>query len=210
MRATGFTFILSIVAVCSIGCEKFGSDDAHATSRLGGVAIIDLDKLATQLGRDVQMVDSLQQQQQSLSEQLKVVQASFVEQIDQKKVEFGEELTDEQTQQLLGMQQQAGFKLNQARQRAIGNLNQHRVQLIASFREEVKPVVRKVAAAKGLSIVITKNDTVVFTHEDTVDITDDVALALKASRPVKSPNPPQNTPKSRQTATPTSGQAKSQ
>ncbi len=187
MRTSAFLTVAGVASLLLTGCGWFGGDaDSHSSK--GGVAVLDLDEVAKILGRDTVMANSLKERQESLSEQLKTVQASYVKQIDEKKTEFGlgdegVELTDEQTKTLLGMQRQAGLQLNEVRQKAINNLSAHRVQLISAFRSEVKPIAESVAAELGMSIVITKNDSVVFSYVDTVDITKDVASRLKAHSP---------------------------
>ena len=55
--------------------------------------------------------------------------------------------------------------------------------MINRFREEVKSVARKVASDKGLSIVVTKNDSVIFAYDSTVDITNEVADQLLLAAP---------------------------
>ena len=180
MRPTRLTVIVSLLAVCLAGCGKFGWNGSQDGSKSGGVAVIDLDQVAKSVGRDIQMVNALEHRQQSLNEQLQVVQASFVKQISERKEAAGEEPNEEQAKELVGMQREAGLRLNQVRKQALNNLSQHRIQLIASFREEVKPIAQKVAADKGLSIVVSKNDSVVFTYDNAVDITNDVVIAMKA------------------------------
>jgi Skp family chaperone for outer membrane proteins len=190
MRTSAFVTVAALVSLCVSGCGWFGGkNDTEAKvekSVPGRVAVVDLDEIARRVGRDQYMIDTLKQTQQTLNERLEVVQASYVKQIKQKQETLGVgnegvEITDEDTKTLLGMQREAGLNLNQARKEAISSLTQRRTQLVASFRNEVRPIASEVAKEKGLSIVLTKNDTVLFTHEDAVDITDEVAKRLRTS-----------------------------
>lgn len=186
MRASTFVIAAGLVALSMAGCNK---DETHVHApqdEHGRVAVVDLNEVARRLGRDQYMAAALKQSQQSLNEQLGVVQAAYVKEIEKKKEELGivgedVELNDEAVKTLLGMRQQANVNLNQARQQAISSLGQVRTKLIADFRSEVRPVASQVAKDKGLSVVLTKNDSVLFTHDDAIDITDEVAKQLKAS-----------------------------
>lgn len=185
LRATNCVCVLGLAAIAlTAGCQK--APDAPAT---GSVAVIDLDAVARQLGRDTQMAESIKERESSLNEQLQVVQASYQKQITDKKDRLGTEPTDQQTLELTQLQRQAGMNLNQVLVQARESLGQHRVQLIARFREEVKPVAREVAAEKGLSVVVTKNDTVVFAYPSEVDITDAVAAKMLSRQPAAALRP---------------------
>lgn len=187
------THTLVAIAVFSIlgvsGCGN--KDDAQVKTekqKPGRVAVVDLNEVARRLGRDQYMVSALKQTQQSLNESLKVVQASYVEQIKEKQEELGVgqegvKIEDDEAKKLLGMQQQANLNVNQARKQAISRLSQQRTRLISDFRNEVRPIADKVAKEKGLTIVLTKSDTILFSHDDSVDITDEVAKRLKAISP---------------------------
>lgn len=190
MHKSAFVLFAGISTLVVSGCGWFGGKDdgqAKAEKALpGGVAVVDLDEVARRLGRDQYMLDTLKQTQQTLNERLEVVQASYVKQIEEKQEALGVgkegvEISEDATKTLLGMKRQAGLNLNQARKQAISSLTQQRTQLVANFRSEVRPVASEVAKEKGLSIVLSKNDTVLFTHEDAVDITAEVAKRLKAS-----------------------------
>jgi Skp family chaperone for outer membrane proteins len=163
--------------------------DGHGS---GGVAVIDLDEVAKRLGRDVDMVNSMQQAQTSLNQQLANIQTNFQKQFEDTKKDFGEQPTDEQQQHLTTLGKQINGKLNETVQQARNNLSQHRVSLINRFREEVKPTALAAASERGLSVVATKNDTVIFAHGSSVDITDRVVelmLARAASKPAPAAAP---------------------
>jgi Skp family chaperone for outer membrane proteins len=77
------------------------------------------------------------------------------------------------------MGRQATASLNQVQQKAKSDLNQHRVQIVQQFRDEIKPIARQVASEKGLSIIVTRNETVVFDFTSAVDITEDVVRKMQ-------------------------------
>lgn len=176
--------VASLVIAFLVGC---GQQDVKPAADPGGVAVIDLDAVAKQLGRDVQMSNAAKQQADLLNEQLKQYQVTLRSQFDQKKNEFGveppeteEELKKQQTELQL-IDRQLGTQLNQARAKAQQNLNASKLRLIYEFREEVKPVAQSVATELGLSTVVTKNDSVVFAYASAVDITERVAERMRGS-----------------------------
>ena len=77
------------------------------------------------------------------------------------------------------MGRQASANLNQVQQKAKNDLSQHGAQLVQQFRDEVKPIARQVASEKGLSIIVTRNETVVFDFTSAVDITEDVVRKMR-------------------------------
>jgi Skp family chaperone for outer membrane proteins len=179
-----------VASLICCGCQKnphpnpvSQANTAGAAGALGTVAVIDLDAVARQIGRSEIMVASIKQREATLNQQLRGVQTSYQQQLRKKQEEFGDEATGDASQQLALLQRQVHHNLNQCRTQAQTDLNRHRLQLIAQFREEVKPLARQVAAEKGLSIVVTKNDAVVFTYTSAVDITDEVATRLIAQTP---------------------------
>ncbi|QDU95015.1 OmpH family outer membrane protein [Lignipirellula cremea] len=173
-------FVLATVCLTAIGCNSASSPS--------GVAVIDLDEVARRLGRDIKMTEMIKAGEGVVNQQLATVQASYEQQLSDKKAEFGEEATEEANKTLAQMHQQASFQFNQARQQAAAKLSQHRAQLIQQFREEVKPIAREAAAAKGYNIVLTKNDSVLFDFASTHDVTEEVIAAMSKSD-YKAPQP---------------------
>ncbi len=170
-----FMMFSLFLAVAAIGC---GSDEPQ----LGSVAILDLDAVAKRLGRDLEMADSLQQRESVLNQQLAVVQTSFQNELNEKQSEFGVELADDETQELLGLRRTANLKLNSVRQKAQGNLARYRRSIVNQFREEAKPIARQIAEEKGVKIVLTKNDFVVFSFDSVIDITEEVIARMTAQK----------------------------
>ncbi|MCH2204093.1 MAG: OmpH family outer membrane protein [Fuerstiella sp.] len=159
------------------------------TQHSGGVAVVDLDRVAKELGRDVTMVQQLQQQQTGLTQKLAAVKSSFEKQLTETFEELPETPDEEQTKQLLNMKRNANIRLATYRKQAGTALEQMKNSVITSFRSEAMPVARDVAKERGLSVVLTSNDSVVFTFDKTVDITDDVIARLETTTPMLSSAP---------------------
>jgi Skp family chaperone for outer membrane proteins len=164
------------------GCNRSeGPSPANrqAQNVLGAVAVIDLDTVAQKLGRDKKMSESIQQHEAALNQQLANIKVSYEKEISDKQSQFGQAPSQEQVQLLSNMSRQATASLNQVQQKAKSDLNQHRVQIVQQFRDEVKPIARQVASEKGLSIIVTRNETVVFDFTSAVDITEDVVRKMQ-------------------------------
>jgi Skp family chaperone for outer membrane proteins len=174
MKYSWLLFVVSFVLAFS-GCDRNKDSDSMS------VAIVDLDLIAKRLGRDAQMKQSIEQRQLNLNQQIQSVQSSFLEQLKTKQSEFGDSPSEEQSGLLLAMQREANLKLNSVRQQAQGNMTQFEQSVINQFREEAKPIAQKLAAKKGCKIVLTKNDTVIFSFDSVVDITEDVVAQMKES-----------------------------
>jgi Skp family chaperone for outer membrane proteins len=167
------------------GCNRHAASTTPAT--VGAVAVIDLDEIARRLGSDKQIVNSISQRQNSLSQQLVDLAKSYSQQIDEQKKKLAESGGEKGDVTLANWQQQANAKLNQVKQQAEVQLQQHRAQLIAQFREEIKPIARRVAQARGLSVIVTKNDSMLYDFAPATDITDAVVAELQATRQPAAP-----------------------
>lgn len=179
-----YVFMLLFCGIgITAGCNRSGGTAASASNANRGVAVIDLDEVAKRLGRDVVMQESLQQAAGTLNQQFAAIQASYESKFEETKSEVGEAPTDEQAQQLNALGQQLNLRLNQTRQVAQTKLSQHRLQLINLFREEVKPIARQVAKERGLDVVVSKNDTVIFAFTPAADITEQVIERMIAAAP---------------------------
>ncbi len=166
---------------CAAGCTSKNDTSAgtpapgmNSGPGIGAVAVIDLNAIARRLGFDKQMAGAIKQRETSLNQQLVTTKASYEKQLVEKQRGFGPTPTREQAQLLVNMQQQAEASLSQVRQQARNDLTNHTAQLAQHFRGEVRPIAREVAREKGLSVVVTKNDSVLLDYDTAVDITEAV------------------------------------
>lgn len=188
MNRQALTTIVAVVAAFSVGLTwtYFTSQPA------GGVAIVDLDKVAHELGRDLEMVESVKTQAGALNQTLANAQKQAVSALQNIRVGLGEEPSEEDAKKFVLAQRQAQLQLNQLKQQAEVRINQHRQQLVSKFRSEAKPIASKIAKERGLTAVVTANDTV-FSFDDTVDITDEVIALMSAEAPAKTVTPASST-----------------
>jgi Skp family chaperone for outer membrane proteins len=158
---------------------SFGCDQSTQSSN-GPVAVVDLDAIAQKIGKDKQILEMIEQRQVSLNDQVVATQNSLVQQLNQKKSEFGE-IGDEEAKQLLQLQNRANSILATTRTQAQTNLTSFQQEVIDRFRNEIKPIAMELANQKGCRVVLSKNDSVVFAFDKTVDLTDEVAAKMQST-----------------------------
>ncbi len=206
MRTHAFlTFVAPLALLAVAGCGQ-GAGGPQASGS-GAVAVIDLDEIARRLGSDRKIAGSIAQTQNALSQQLVDLAKSYNAQIAEQKNKLAAEegqQADEVT--VASWQKQASANLNQVKQRAEVALANHRLQLLQQFRDQIKPAARRVAQQRGLNVIVTKNDSVVFDFTSAADITDAVVDELLASAPPVQA-PVQQTPTAMPTTPPAAQQA---
>ncbi len=175
--------VLAIICMAWAGCER------GASSNNGQVAVVDLDAVARKLGKDKQILSMIEQRQLSLNQRVSSAQQSLIDQLNQKKNEFGE-LDDEESKQLAQMQTRANAILNSTRTQAQSDLTAFQQEVVDRFRAETKPVALAIAAKKGCRVVLSKNDSVIFAFDQTIDLTDEVVAAMRAQSSVSSETKP--------------------
>ncbi len=204
MNRSAITTVVAVVAAFGVGLTW----SYFTGSNQGSVAIVDLDEVARRIGRDKEMIESVQTQAGALNTQLVGLQNKAIQQL--KAVRDGlnedEQITNQEAQQFVRLQRSAQVQLTQLQQRAKVGLNQHRQQLVSQFRKDAQPIAAKIAKERGFDSVITRNDTVVFSFDEAVDITDDVVKLMSAempARPAKKTAPKAKTPVKKPAATAT-------
>jgi Skp family chaperone for outer membrane proteins len=183
MVKSGISLVLCGAAMFLTGCgTQFGGASSAAK---GGMAVVDLDKVAAETGKNIQMKEIFQVQENSVKQQLAKLSFSAKAQLDAKSKEFGESPTDEQKKELAQFSLNANNILVRADREGSAKLSQYRQDQIAKFRTEIKPIAQEIAAKRGLSIVIPKNEGLLLAVDPGVDITEDVIKAYREKRPAQ-------------------------
>ena len=167
-----FPALLILLSFTLAGCDR-----ASFSGSKGGVALIDLDDVAKRLGRDAAIVQELKDAGGPLGAQLTAAQKEYQTQFDRSKDSIGTKPSDADAQKLAELARNLNVQLQQKQQEAQQELNAKRTTLVVRFREEVKPVALKIAASKGLGVVLLKSEAVLGTAPG-LDITDDVVTEL--------------------------------
>jgi Skp family chaperone for outer membrane proteins len=185
MRHFGVFFALTSAVVGVTGCGQMSGQPA--SSSRGGMAVVDLDKVAAETGRDRQLAQSLELAQHSLNQSYAKKVESARDQLNEKKKGYGEELSDDEKKEFTQMARSAETQLSQIQNMARQEFEQYKQGQIAKFRAELKPITQEIAAKRGLSIVIPKNEGLLLSVDPGVDITDDVVKVLRERHPVPAP-----------------------
>ncbi|MEW5854463.1 MAG: OmpH family outer membrane protein [Myxococcota bacterium] len=186
-----------------------GCAQPRSEARPGAVAVVDLERVAKELGRDQTMLKELQGAEQTLQGQLGQLRDQFSAQIQQAIDAAGKSPTPEQQARITAMRGEAQKRLDQEVERARSLGQAKRQDVTFRFHTEVKPVVRRVAMARGAGVVLTRNDGV-FDVDPTSDITDDVIAEMRRMEAAAPPAPaqpaqPQAAPTPQQTPPPAQG-----
>ncbi|MGE0609619.1 MAG: OmpH family outer membrane protein [Pirellulales bacterium] len=179
MRHLLWAMVVCGVATMSVGCGQMGAGPAaEPAAQSGKVAIVDLDEVARRIGRAEEMDAAVVERQQEINADLAKLQAGYVKQFETEREKLGEDATDEEQQKLARYGAELDQKFNVTRQQRSGELAGYRQDLIQQFREDVRPIAQTIAGDRGMTIVVTKNDTVIYAYEPDCDITDAVAAKM--------------------------------
>jgi Skp family chaperone for outer membrane proteins len=157
-----------------------------AMAQKGGVAILDIDEVARQLGVEEKVRVDLLNMQNNLNADLQRTQTTMQNQMSGVEKAAGEKPTEEQQKQIVATNQQLNEEFNRIKAQAQQTLAQERVRMINDFRVRLEPISLKAAEALGLEVVLMKVTPPVFAYATSVDITQaTVKLALDAGMQVK-------------------------
>lgn len=168
-------FSLVFWCVVALGAGALGSRFVRPQ---GGVAVVDLDRVLKELGRDVVIVNDLKASQSNLKNQLDTIQKTANERLQELKAELGEDAPAEEKQKLIQTAEATQIQFNQLEKQADAKLVQRRNILFADFRNQARPIVHEVAKEHGANAVVTKTD--LYTFDDTIDITNAVIAKMRA------------------------------
>jgi Skp family chaperone for outer membrane proteins len=148
------------------------------------MAVVDLDKVAAETGRDRQLAQSLELAQNSLNQSYQKTVESAKEQLNAKKKAQGSSPSEEEQKEFSQMERSAVTQLTQIQNKARAEFEQYKQVQIAKFRAELKPITQEIASKRGLSIVIPKNEGLLLSVDPGVDITDEVVKVLREKHPI--------------------------
>ena len=150
----------------------------NASAQKGGVAIIDVDLIASELKVDQAVLSDLQAIEANLNGQLAQQQQQLQVQFDNARSQAGQAPTPQQQQALVNYNQQLNGQFNQVRTQAQQLLTTERINKINEFREKLSPIALEVAKEQNLHVVLSKTQQV-FAFAEAVDITQAVLKAAK-------------------------------
>jgi len=174
----------SLIVILVVAIAGFVTS-SRVFAQQGGVAIIDIDQVAREIGADKEFLSALKQAQDKLNAKLKETQVAMQKKFDEAVTQAGgDKASDEKKQQLAQFNQQLQNQFAQYKGQAQTALKQEQAKRVLAFRELVRPVAMEVAKSKGLSVVLQKTEQVI-AFQEAVDITSGVAAKLKAQEAAK-------------------------
>ena len=149
------------------------------TAAEGGVAIVDLDAVAKELGVLDFIAVTLENRKVELDAELGKVQKNLQEQLNRTVKLVGDNPNDEQKKQVAITRREMEIQFQQARGRASQVIQAEKLKLINDFRKELKPHALEAAKKKKLYVVLNMVMPPVYAYDTSVDITQDVIVAAK-------------------------------
>jgi Skp family chaperone for outer membrane proteins len=198
---------VGLLALVLVGCQKPGGTR-------GGAAVIDLDRVASTMGWLDELNKNLQSADTELRAQLDQVLRGNLKSIEDMKAEVAADakltpdqiktlnsvqdlreleklpLTKEQKEKLTGVVNQANANWQRALNGSQQAMQQRRAALIMGCREKIRPFVRRVAAERGVTVVFTTSDNLVYVDPQAADLTEAVIdQMLKAPGELRATTP---------------------
>ena len=169
---------MAMVAVA--GLAMLGLGGCQLGSSAGGVAVVDLDEVAKAAGRDQVIAEKVQAFAKEQEAKLQALKNELEQKVNSASAKLGEDASDQDKQSLntlvIDARTQLTHELGQARQSA----QQLRSQLVRDFAIEIQPLAAKVAASRGLQVVMVKQPGLLVVAPE-ADITAAVVKALAKS-----------------------------
>ena len=163
------TGVLLFIAALLTSCDMNNS---------GRVAIIDLDEIATVIGRDKDIAERVQLFAKEQEAKLIKLRDELRINIEQEQSKLGEQPAESEQAKLNQLAQTSDIKLRQEIAKVEEIAGQLRVNLVMEFKKEVEPVARRVADQRGMGVVMIKQNAMLYISPDS-DITNDVIDALQ-------------------------------
>ena len=155
--------ILLLVALLT-GC--YGKSD-------GRIAIIDLDEIASAIGRDKDITQRVQLFVKDEESKLTALRDELRVNIAQEEKALGEKPSKEQQEQFNQLSNNSEVKLRQEIAKVEEMAAQLRIDLVLEFKKQVEPVARRVVTSRGISVIMIKQNAMLYI-DPASDITDDV------------------------------------
>ena len=168
----GLAAVAIFAAIAMTGCDKSANDI------YGRVAVLDLARVETEMGRDVARAKAINELQQQIGQRLNGIQQAMQQQMDAERAKLGPVPPPEAIERLNAIGQDMDAKMRSELEHAKQVVDQANREAFGKFRAEVLPIAQRAATDRGLSIVLDKAAGVLIASP-TVDITDAVLDELR-------------------------------
>lgn len=186
-----------------LGCLLIAIGCGKPAGSVGGVAVIDIDKVAGAMGWLDEISKNIQAADAELRTQLSDVLRNSLRSVEDAKTQIAVAarlsleqtriltnakedrelallpLTKEQRERLLETVNKANLSWRTALNNHQQALQGRRASLIQNYRERIRPTARRVAAGRGMNIVLITSDNLLCFDPQSSDITDEVIEELQ-------------------------------
>ncbi len=171
---------LALMTGCDGGAASNKGVDANQAKAAGGggVATIDLDKIAKGMGWFDDMQRKVGAAEQELALKVDSLRTELETRLRDEQRRMGDKPTQEQQDRLAAMQLVAQRQLQEAQAQSQLQAQQTRQQVISQYRDLVRPVARRVAEQKGFTVIVLPTDAI-FWSDPATDLTDTVMDELQ-------------------------------
>lgn len=145
----------------------------------GPVAVLDLNRVVKESGLLAQANNQLAASRQKLRQQMGQVKSQLSTQLAKAKEGLGKKPSKEKQAEYDKEVREANRRLVRARAQAARYMSNLQSRLQAWMRQQVRPVARQVADAKGMKLVLLAGNGLVLDHDTSLDITDQVVAELR-------------------------------
>jgi Skp family chaperone for outer membrane proteins len=143
----------------------------------GRVAIIDLDKVASAIGRDKLITESVQVFAKEQETILTALRDELRNNLEKETKKIGINPSKSSKKKIAKLSENSDSKLRQEINKVKDQVARLRVSLVMEFKKEVEPVASLIAAARGMGIVMIKQNFMLSISPES-DITNDVVNKL--------------------------------
>jgi Skp family chaperone for outer membrane proteins len=186
-----------LIVAATAGCRKQPSPTESPAVAADRVAVVDMGQIAKDLGWIDQMNANLTALNNRMRDQVAETGRSYDAVIH--KIEQGfplqpdGKLSPAQQQTIADMSSYAQRIVTQMESAAQSAIDGYHQQCLDQYRDAIMPVVRDVATARKMSVVIDNSNTMLF-HDPAVDLTAAVSAAARENIPALTPIPLPNLP----------------
>lgn len=159
-----------------VGCEQ------RPETTAGRVAVVDMERIAAELGKLDALNATRQQNAQAIQVELQGYEKKLNEQIQELAKAAETQPSQENKAKVSIALRQRDMQMNQAMNEARAAMQRIDDQFAASLRKEVTPVASKVAEQHGMTVVLIKDERVLSAGTN-CDITTDVIAEMRKTTP---------------------------
>jgi len=174
MRILTAVVLLVGLALVLAGCNP------GASSAAGGVAVLDLDQVGEKIGRLELISQGIDRYSKERHASLLQLQDRLRAKVATLKRGLGAKPNKKQLRELEQVSQAVDSQLQAATSQANQQIANYKAAQIKAFRDEVLPIAKRAARARGLSVVMLRQEHYLWV-DPAVDITQDVIEALSDS-----------------------------